>query len=55
LSVPVLKYAFGIINWHQEELQKLDLKKKEITLYGQHHTKAHVDHLYVPENREEGT
>jgi hypothetical protein len=26
LAVPVLRYSFGIINWHQEELQKLDRK-----------------------------
>ena len=24
LAVAVLRYSFGIINWHQEELQKLD-------------------------------
>jgi hypothetical protein len=24
LAVPVLRYSFGIVNWHQEELQKLD-------------------------------
>jgi hypothetical protein len=22
LAVPVLKYSFGIVTWHQEELQK---------------------------------
>jgi hypothetical protein len=22
LAVPVLRYSFGIINWHQEEIQK---------------------------------
>ena len=26
LAVPVLRYSFGIVNWHQEELQKLDRK-----------------------------
>jgi hypothetical protein len=29
LAVPVLRYAFGIINWHQEEIQKLDRKTKK--------------------------
>jgi len=24
LALPVLRYHFGIVNWHQEELQKLD-------------------------------
>ena len=39
----------GIINWHQEELQKLDRKtRKLLTIHGQHHPKADVDRLYVP-------
>jgi hypothetical protein len=29
LAIPVLRYSFGIINWHQEEIQKLDRKTKE--------------------------
>jgi hypothetical protein len=24
LAVPVLRYSFGIINWHQEEIQNMD-------------------------------
>ena len=49
LAVPVLRYSFGIVNWHQEELQKLDPKtRKLLTIHGQHHPKADVDHLYVP-------
>ena len=49
LAVPVLKYGFGIISWHQEELQKLDQKtRKLLTIHGQHHPEADVDHLYVP-------
>ena len=24
LAVPALRYSFGIVNWHQEELEKLD-------------------------------
>jgi hypothetical protein len=28
LAVPVLRYIFGIINWHQEEIQKFFRKKK---------------------------
>jgi hypothetical protein len=39
LAVPVRRYSFGIVNWHQEELQKLD---------GQHQPKADVDRFYVP-------
>jgi hypothetical protein len=28
LTVPVLRYSFGIINWHQEEIKKLNKIKK---------------------------
>ena len=37
---------------HQEELQKLDGKmRKLLTIHRQHHTKADVDHLYVPKKQ----
>jgi len=53
LAVPVLRYSFGIINWHQEELQTLYLKTwKVLTIHGQHHPKAYVDGLYVPRKQE---
>ena len=49
LEVPVLRYSFGIVNWHQKELQKLDRKtRKLLTIHGQHHPKADGDRLYVP-------
>jgi hypothetical protein len=49
LAIPVLRHSFGIINWHQEKIQKLDRKIKTIlTIYGQHHLKADIDRLYVP-------
>jgi hypothetical protein len=49
LAIPVLRYSYGIINWHQEEIQKLDRKTRKIlTIHGQHHTKADIDRLYVP-------
>ena len=49
LAVSVLRYSFGIINWHQEELQKLDRKtRKLLTIHGQQHTKADVDRLNDP-------
>jgi hypothetical protein len=48
LAVPVLRYSFGIINWHQAELRKLGRKtRKLLTIHGQHHPKAGVDRLYV--------
>jgi GNAT superfamily N-acetyltransferase len=48
LALPVLRYSFGIINCHQEELRKLDRKaRKLLTIHGQHHPKADVDSLYV--------
>jgi len=49
MAVPVLRYSFGIFDWHLEELQKLDRKTiKLLTIHGQHHPKADVDCLYVP-------
>ena len=49
LAVPVLRYSFGNVNCHQEEMQKLDRKTRELlTIHGQHHPKADVDRLYVP-------
>jgi hypothetical protein len=49
LAIPVLRYSFGIINWHQKEVQKLDRKtRKMLTIHGQHHPKADIDRLYVP-------
>ena len=49
MAVQVLRYSFGIVNWHQEELQKLDRKtRKQLTIHGQHHPTADVDLLYVP-------
>jgi hypothetical protein len=48
LAVPVLRYSFGIINWHQEKLQKLDRKtRKLLTIHGQDHPKTDVDHVCV--------
>jgi len=38
LAVPVLRYRFRNVNWHQQELQKLDRKaRKLLTIHGQHH------------------
>jgi hypothetical protein len=53
LAVPVLRYSFRIINWHQEEIQKLYRKtRKMLTIHGQHHPRVDIDRLYVP--RKEG-
>jgi hypothetical protein len=30
LAVPVTKYSFGIVDWHQAELQKLDRKTRKL-------------------------
>jgi hypothetical protein len=46
LAIPLLRYSFGIISWHQEEIQKLD--KKNVNHPWTHHPKADVDRLYVP-------
>jgi hypothetical protein len=53
--VPVLRYSFGIVNWRQEELQKLERKNEETTNHSQTASpEVDADHLYVPSNREEG-
>jgi hypothetical protein len=53
LTVPVVRYSFGIFDWHQEEIQKLDRKTRQmLTIHGQHHPRADTDRLYVP--RKEG-
>jgi len=45
----LLRYSFGILNWLQNELQKLDRKtRKLLYIHGQHHTKADIDRLYIP-------
>jgi hypothetical protein len=52
LAVPVLRHSFGTVNWHQEEVQKLDRKmRKLLTIHGQHHPTADVDRLYIPRNQ----
>jgi hypothetical protein len=52
-SLSVLRFTFGTVNWHREEIQKLDMKTRKIlTVYGQHHPRAGIDRLYVP--RKEG-
>ena len=43
LAVPVFRYSFGIVNWCQEERQKLDRKMRELlTIHGQHRPKADI-------------
>jgi hypothetical protein len=41
MAVPVLRHRCGILNWRQEELQKLD--RKLLTFHKQHHPKTRVD------------
>jgi hypothetical protein len=54
LAVPVLRYSFGIINWHQEEIQKPDRKtRKMLTIHGQHHQEQTLIAYMFPEKREE--
>jgi len=46
LAIPVLRWSFGIIKWHQEEIQKLDRKTRKI-INTHNHPKAHIDNLYA--------
>jgi predicted GNAT family acetyltransferase len=53
LTVPVLRYSFGIIDWRNEEIKQIDRKtRKMLTMYKMHHQKADIDRLYV--KRKEG-
>ena len=48
IIIIIIIIIIGIVNWHQEELQKLDRKtRKLLTIHVQHHPKADVDRLYV--------
>jgi hypothetical protein len=54
LAVPVLRHSFGIINWHQEEIQNLDRKaRKMLTIHGQHHPEQTLVAYMFSEKREE--
>ncbi|KAI5731059.1 hypothetical protein M8J77_003985 [Diaphorina citri] len=49
LAVPVIDYSFGIIEWTQEELRKLNTKtRKCLTLFKMLHPRADVIRLYLP-------
>jgi hypothetical protein len=48
LCVPVIQYSFGIIDWNQAELKKLDTKsRKLLTMHSMHHPRADVDRIYM--------
>ena len=47
-----MRYVTGIIEWHQEELQRMDRKtRKLLTIYGSFHPRSDVDSLYVPRDK----
>jgi hypothetical protein len=54
-AVPVLRRSFGIVNWRQEERQKLDRKMRELLtiLYSTAQKQKWITCMF-PENREEG-
>ena len=53
LAVPVITYSFNIIDWIDQELQRIDRKScKIMTAERMHHPKAYKDRMYV--NRSEG-
>jgi alkylhydroperoxidase/carboxymuconolactone decarboxylase family protein YurZ len=55
LAVPVLRYGFGIVNWHQEERQKLDRKTRELlTILDSIAQKQKWISCMFPDNRKEG-
>lgn len=52
LVAPVQKCSSRIVNWCQKEIQKLDVKTKNLlnhsNFYGQNHLRANTYSLYVP-------
>ena len=53
LAVPLLRYGFRNVNWHQEKLQELNRKTRQLlTIHPQHHPKSDVDHLFVLRKQE---
>ena len=53
LAVPVLTYGFGIIDWPQGEINKLDVKtRKTLTLHKVIYRNQCLDRIYLP--RKEG-
>ena len=53
LAMPVLSYSFGIIDWPQNEINKLDIKTRKIlTLHRVIHRNQCLPRLYMP--RREG-
>ena len=49
LAVPIITYSFNIINWKQNEMQKIDRKtRKMLTKERMHHPKSDVERLYLP-------
>jgi len=53
LSVTVLRYSFGIINWRLEEIREFERKiRKVLTMYKLRNPKGDIDRVYV--KRKEG-
>ena len=49
----VLRYSFGIINWRNEEIKKIDRKtRKMLTMCKMHHPKVDIDRLYIKRKKE---
>ena len=48
LAVPVPTYSYGILEWRNCEIEKMDRKtRKLLTMYGLHQPKGDVSRLYV--------
>ena len=53
LAVPVITYSFNIIDWIDQELQRIDRKScKIMTAERMHHPKADKDRMYVSRSEE---
>merc|ERR1712015_264650 len=47
--MPTVSYSFGIINWHEAELNDWDVQiRKMLNMYRMFEIKSDIDRLYVP-------
>jgi len=52
LAVPVLNYSFGVVDWPQNEIDKLDVKTRKIlTLHKITYRNQCLDRIYLPRKK----
>ncbi|XP_068206213.1 putative zinc finger protein 56 [Palaemon carinicauda] len=52
LAIPVVTYGFGIVDWPQSEIDKIDVKTRKIlTLHKVTYRNQYVDRIYLPQEK----